>query len=83
MSADRVLSLADLVALLEEATQALPGAIAADTELAGVDGWDSMGMVVFMGLVKERTGIELRVHELGACADARAVLDLVGGAEAA
>lgn len=77
MPEERVLELADVVLLLEEATQALPGTLAADSELAGVDGWDSMGMVVFMGLVKERVGVELRVHELGACADARAILELV------
>ena len=31
-----------VIATLEEATQSLPGAIAAETDLSGLDGWDSM-----------------------------------------
>ena len=73
LSADQVLP------LIEEAIQATPGKIAHETVLEGLDGWDSMGMVLFMGLVHERTGVELSVYELRGCATARALADLVSG----
>jgi len=65
------------VELIEEATQALPGSVAADTPLGSLDGWDSMGMVIFLGLVKEEIDVELKVHDLRACTDCSAVRDLV------
>jgi acyl carrier protein len=57
-----------VVELLEEATQAVAGTIAPDCELPTLDGWDSMGMVMFMGLLNERTQVEMTVHELRAAA---------------
>ena len=64
-----MIELETVAKLIEEATQSLPGAVGADTQLGALDGWDSMGMVVFMGLVREQSGVELTVHELRACAD--------------
>lgn len=57
----------DVVALLEEATLSDPGALDADAELAELEGWDSMGMVMFINLVTERYGVELSVHDLRDC----------------
>jgi acyl carrier protein len=54
--------------LLEEATQAIAGTIAPECDLRTLDGWDSMGMVMFMGLLNERMHVELTVHELRASA---------------
>lgn len=56
-----------VITLLEEATQSLPGTIELDCDLRTLDGWDSMGMVMFMGLLNERAGAELTVHELRSC----------------
>ncbi|MBJ01934.1 MAG: hypothetical protein CMK00_03590 [Planctomycetes bacterium] len=65
------------VSMLEEATLSNPGAVSSDSSLAQLDGWDSMGMVVFMGLVKEQLGVELVVHDLRGCATPAAVRELV------
>lgn len=62
-----------ILPLLEEATQAAPDSIAPQQALPDLDGWDSMGMVMFIGLVKMRRGVELSVHQLRECA---VVLDL-------
>jgi acyl carrier protein len=64
----RALADREVVDLLEEATQALAGSIPLDARLEHVNGWDSMGMVMFMGLVRDRSGIELSVHDLKGCA---------------
>lgn len=50
--------------MLEEATQADEGAISEDQELKDMEGWDSMGIVFFMGLVQEHLNVELSVHDL-------------------
>lgn len=59
--------------ILEEATQSLPGTVERDCDLRTLDGWDSMGMVMFMGLLDERAGVELTVHELRACETPRSL----------
>lgn len=53
-----------VVELLEEATMSDPGAIRPNASLLDHEGWDSMGMVMFISLVKERFGIELSAHDL-------------------
>ncbi len=63
-----------VVELLEEATQAIAGTIEPDCDLRTLDGWDSMGMVMFMGLSNEHLRVELTVHELRSAATP---LDLV------
>jgi acyl carrier protein len=65
------------VEMIEEATQALPGAVAPEAPLGGLDGWDSMGMVIFLGLVKEEFEVELKVHDLRACANCHEVRELI------
>ena len=74
------LELSELTALIEEAVQALPGRVAPDTNLGTLDGWDSMGLVIFIELVQSRTGVELALHGLRACATPREVAALIDGA---
>jgi len=59
--------------LLEEATNAAPGTLAGDPVLRDMEGWDSMGMVMFIGLVQRELGIELSVYDLH---ESRTVADL-------
>lgn len=54
----------DVQGLLEEATLSDPGTVQPAAELAELEGWDSMGMVMFITLVTERYGVELTVHDL-------------------
>ncbi len=72
----------EMEALLEEAVQALPGA-AAGVALAELEGWDSMGMVLFVELVLQRTGATLAVHDVRACESVDDLVALVGRAEPA
>ena len=58
----------DVSAMIEEAIQAVPGSVEVTTQLGNLDGWDSMGLVIFIELVQDRTGAELAVHDLRACA---------------
>ena len=51
-------------ALLEEAIQAPDGSLTRELVLREVEGWDSMGAVLFIGLVKEHLSVELTVHDL-------------------
>ncbi len=62
-----------VVELLEEATLSDPGAIDVEESLHEVEGWDSMGMVMFISLVGERFGVELTVHDLRDCSTAAAL----------
>ena len=65
--------------LLEEATQAEAGDTPQGQVLKEMEGWDSMGMVLFIGLVTEHLGVELSVHDLRESATAA---DLCGRVEA-
>ena len=73
----------EILAFLEEATQSLPGSLAAATDLRALEGWDSMGMVMFMGLVHEKGGTELSVHDLRECESASALAQLVAARQRA
>lgn len=55
---------AKTIELLEEATQLPEGSLKANTEFVGLSGWDSMGMVMFIGLVLEHLQVELTVNDL-------------------
>ncbi|HKE01138.1 MAG TPA: acyl carrier protein [Planctomycetota bacterium] len=68
---------ADVVSLLEEATQSVAGRVTEESHLEALDGWDSMGMVMFVGLVQDRTGVELTVYELRGCDTPRALSKLI------
>lgn len=72
-----MLTQAELHALIEEATQALPGTVSPKTELGTLDGWDSMGLVIFIELVQSKAGVELSVHDLRACGKPDEVLSLI------
>ncbi len=74
------IELHELTALIEEAVQALPGRVAPDTDLGTLDGWDSMGLVIFVELVQQRTGVELAVHDLRACSTPPEIAALIAGA---
>lgn len=50
--------------LLEESTQHDENSLQDDLYLRDIEGWDSMGMVMFIGLVKEHLSVELSVHDL-------------------
>jgi acyl carrier protein len=56
-----------LTELLEEATQSPESSLDADLQLEAVDGWDSMGAVMFLGLVREHFRLELSVYDLRDC----------------
>ena len=58
---------ARVLAFIEEATQAEPGSLERDSLLTALAGWDSMGMVMFMGLVLETFEVELSVFDLREC----------------
>lgn len=68
----------EVVALLEASIQAAPGSIGKERALAQLDGWDSMGMVSFVGEVFDRLHVEIGVDELEACATVGDLVALVG-----
>jgi acyl carrier protein len=59
--------------LLDEATNAAPGTLTGEVVLRDMAGWDSIGMVMFIGLVQRELGIELSVYDLH---ESRTVNDL-------
>lgn len=70
-----------LFTYIEHATQTLPGRLTAAAPLAGLDGWDSLGMYNLIVLIEERHGLELAMEDLAACdtpADVMAVLQARG-----
>jgi acyl carrier protein len=57
-----------VIELIEESTQSVPGTLHEETELACTGVWDSMSMVMFIGLVQEETGVELKAEDMQSCA---------------
>lgn len=53
-----------IMEMLEEATQAEEGTIPDGQTLKEMEGFDSMGMVFFIGLVQEQLNVDLSVHDL-------------------
>ena len=70
-------SYAELAPLLEEATQSEQGSVGEATVLLDLEGWDSMGMVMFIAWVEERFGVELSVHDLRECESAGRLAECV------
>ena len=70
-------ALQGVLELLEEATLSDPGALDVDESLYEVEGWDSMGMVMFISLVGDRFGVQLTVHDLRDCSTAAALADRI------
>ena len=66
-----------LIALLEDAVQADPGSLGPDTVLEGLDGWDSMGVVWFLGEVADRWDGFLSAEDVAACPTVRDLIELV------
>ena len=60
--------------LLDQATQSANPTLEPEFVLRDLGGWDSMGMVMFIGLVKKAHSVQLSVHDLH---DAKSVADLV------
>ncbi|MDF1798782.1 MAG: phosphopantetheine-binding protein [Planctomycetota bacterium] len=60
-------TLPTVLALLEEATLAEEGTIDPEAPLLGMEGWDSMGMVMFIALVQDHHGFELSITDLRDC----------------
>jgi acyl carrier protein len=57
-----------VIELIEESTQSVPGTLQEETELTDTGVWDSMSMVMFIGLVLEETGVELKAEDMQSCA---------------
>jgi acyl carrier protein len=66
-----------VASILEEAVQARPGQVQAGTLLEGLGGWDSMGMVNFVWLIEQRTGVKLRVGDLRKCPTPASLTQLI------
>lgn len=54
----------ELIGYLEDATQAVPGTIVADTQLHELGGWDSIGLMELIVRIQKRTGLLLRTDDL-------------------
>lgn len=76
-----MIELGQVVSMIEEATQAIPGSVATDCRLGDLSGWDSMGLVIFIELVQNETGVQLAVHELRACAIPAELVTLIEKSE--
>jgi acyl carrier protein len=72
-----------IVALLEESIQAAPGSVTAAAVLADLNGWDSMGMVTFVGETFDRTQVEVGVDDLQGCVTVADLVALVSRRAAA
>lgn len=62
------MTLQELITVLENATQSMPGTIGASASLMGVSGWDSMGVVSFVEEIGETWGFEIDGEAVGQCA---------------
>jgi acyl carrier protein len=62
---------------IEEATQSPDRSLGLDSDLTAVDGWDSMGMVMFIGLVTDQTGVDLAAQDFRTATTPRAIAQLI------
>ncbi|HIG11925.1 MAG: hypothetical protein ABGY71_11345 [bacterium] len=76
-----MVSVSQVALMIEEAIQAVPGSVDDSIRLGNLDGWDSMGLVIFIELVKEKAGAELSVHGLRACGSCADVQQLILAAD--
>ena len=53
-----------IVELLEEATLNEAASLSLTDDLVGIGGWDSMGMVLFIGLAQEHYRVTLSVADI-------------------
>lgn len=61
-------TLESVLRFVEEATQSPAGAVGASTRLTDLSGWDSLGIVLFMDLVRGTLGVQLSVNDVQPCA---------------
>ena len=66
-----------IVTLLEMSIQAPPGSIRPESSLQELNGWDSMGMVMFVGEAFDRIRAEVGVDDLQTCVTVRDLVALV------
>lgn len=66
-----------VIELLEEATLTEAGSLLPTTDLLEVTSWDSMGIVIFIGLVQENYDITLSVADIRASPTIEGLLDLI------
>lgn len=57
----------ETIALLEHSLQVRAGTVPPDGVLAEINGWDSMGIVAFVGEAFDRLDVELAVDDIQAC----------------
>lgn len=55
------------IALIEEDLELDPGTLTPETELSGIDEWDSMAYLNFVVLVDENFGTQIAAADLKAC----------------
>jgi acyl carrier protein len=67
----------EVIDILQSATRAVPGSLKRDTPLAGLPGWDSLGMVQFLAEIADRTGRRFHVSEVRTPATVGELADLV------
>ncbi|MCA9494375.1 MAG: acyl carrier protein, partial [Myxococcales bacterium] len=53
-----------VVELMERAIQADPGTLQPTTRFTDLEGWDSMGMVDFLGSLYDELGVALSIDDL-------------------
>ena len=56
--------LLQIIPMLEESMQIAPGSLQNDTELASLQYWDSIGIVMFINLVQENFSVELGAQDI-------------------
>jgi acyl carrier protein len=67
----------EAITLIEGALNEAPGTISEDTQLDGLGGWDSVGMLSTIAVFDERFSVVLAPEQLAACKTAADLLDLV------
>jgi acyl carrier protein len=77
MQAQQAVTIDDILKCLEESSLMIPGRLEPGTPLKALGGWDSIGMVTFITLVKKRTGIRFRISDLIHCDTPESFLKLI------
>jgi acyl carrier protein len=72
----------EVLEILQAATRAVPGSLRRETPLAGLAGWDSLGMVQFLAEIADRTGARFHVADLRAAETVGALAELVAARSA-
>ena len=73
----------ELLSLFTEAIEAEPGALAADTRIADVPEWNSLGWLTIMSELDDRLGIQLGSRDIQGFRTVRDVMDYINAKTAA